>query len=154
MEIDMADEVNTDGGGLDLSMLSGLLSNPEVMSKVSGVLSSLSAPEKKAEEPAAPTTAPSSSEPEGDDLASKLSSVMENKELMSKLPEVMAAMGPLLSGGKGGGGGKGSGGKKQECDKRTALLLALKPYMSSRRCEAIDYFIRINKLGDVIKTIT
>jgi len=68
----------------------------------------------------------------------------------------MAAMGPLLSGGggKGGGGRKGGGGKKQECDKRTALLLALKPYMSPRRCEAIDYFIRINKLGDVIKTIT
>lgn len=151
----MADEVNTDGGGLDLSVLSGLLSNPEVMSKVSSVLSSLSAPEAKAEESAAPTSAPSSAEPEGGDLASTLSSVIENKELMSKLPDIMTAMGPLLSGGKNSGGGKGgTGGKKQGCDKRTALLLALKPYMSPRRCEAIDYFIRINKLGDVIKTIT
>lgn len=147
----MADSENTSGGGLDLSMLSGLLSNPEIMSKVSGVLSSLSTPEAKADE----SSAPASAVPEGGDLASKLSSVMDNKELMSKLPDVMAAMGPLLSGGKGGGGGKsGTGGKKQECDKRTALLLALKPYMSPRRCEAIDYFIRINKLGDVIKSIT
>lgn len=151
----MADSENSSGGGLDLSMLSGLLSNPEVMSKVSGVLSSLSNSTEKAEEPAVQTSAT----PDSDDLATKLSSVMENKELMSKLPDVMAAMGPLLSGvgggGKGGGDGHGKGGgKRSECDKRTALLLALKPYMSPRRCEAIDYFIRINKLGDVIKTIT
>ena len=145
----MADSENNSGGSLDLSMLSGLLSNPEVMSKVRGVLSSISTPEGKEEAPAAQTSAA----PEGDDLSSKLSSVMENKELMSKLPDVMAAMGPLLSGGGKGGKG-GGGGKRSECDKRIALLLALKPYMSPRRCEAIDYIIRLNKLGDVVKTIT
>ena len=145
----MAAGENNSGGGLDLSMLSGLLSNPEVMSKVSGVLSSLSKPDEKEEAAAAQSAAP----PEGEELASKLSSVMENKELMSALPDVIAAMGPLLSGGRGGERG-GAVGKRSECDKRTALLLALKPYMSPRRCEAIDYIIRLNKLGDVIKTIT
>lgn len=147
----MAESENNSGGGLDLSMLSGLLSDPEVMSKVTGVLSSLSTSGGKEETPAAPTSTPTSAPPASDDISSKLLSVMENKEIMSKLPDVMAAMGPLLS---GGGGGKGGGGKKSECDKRTALLLALKPYMSPRRREAIDYIIRLNKLGDVIKTIT
>lgn len=149
----MPDNENASGGGLDISMLSGLLSNPEIMSKVSSVLSSLTATaessppsEKKEDVPVHGSASPLDS-----NIAEKLSSVMENKELMSKLPDIMATLGPMLSPGGGKGGGHS---KKESCDKRTALLLALKPYMSPRRCEAIDYIVRINRLGDVIKNIT
>ena len=31
-------------------------------------------------------------------------------------------------------------------------MCALKPYMSGRRREMIDYLIRINKLGDIFHT--
>ena len=149
----MPDNENLDLGGLDLSMLSGMLSNPEIMSKLSGVISSLTRHDEKAasnehEDAKAASTTP--------DIAEKLSSVLENKELMSALPDVMTALAPMMSSGGGKCEGKGDDGshKKESCDKRTALLLALKPYMSPRRREAIDYIIRINKLGNLIKTIT
>ena len=61
-------------------------------------------------------------------------------ELLGKLPFVMSALGPML-------GGKGEHAPK---DDKTALLLALKPYMSSERCNAIDKLIMIGRLGELM----
>ena len=44
-------------------------------------------------------------------------------------------------------------GEPKANNKRLALLYALKPYLSPRRCEAIDYFARMSKMGDIIKNI-
>ncbi len=60
-------------------------------------------------------------------------------DLLSKLPALMGALGPMLGAG---------GGKK---DEKTALLLALKPYMSPQRCDAIDKLIMLGRLGEVFR---
>jgi hypothetical protein len=38
-------------------------------------------------------------------------------------------------------------------DSRTALLCAMKPYLSRDRQNAIDYIVKIGKLGDILKTL-
>ena len=130
----MADSEN---GGIDLSMLSGILSDSETMSRLSGILGGI----KENVE------ADSESQPAS---AGGIADILENKELMAKLPEVISVIKPIVS----GEGKKEGGDKKPTFDKRTALLVALKPYLSPRRCEAVDYMIRLSKLGDLLKTIT
>jgi hypothetical protein len=62
-------------------------------------------------------------------------------ELLGKLPMLMGALGPML--------GKADGKK----DEKTALLLALKPYLSPERCAAVDYLIRLSRVGDAIRAM-
>ena len=62
-------------------------------------------------------------------------------DLITKLPALMDAIGPLL--------GAGSGKK----DEKTALLLALKPYMSPERCDAIDKLIMFGRISEVMKQL-
>ena len=62
-------------------------------------------------------------------------------ELLAKLPALMGALGPIL----GTGGGKN--------DEKTQLLLALKPYMSPQRCDAIDKLIMLGRIGEVFKQL-
>jgi hypothetical protein len=40
-----------------------------------------------------------------------------------------------------------------EGDSRTALLCAMKPYLSSERRQAIDYIVKLGRLGDILKTL-
>ncbi|MBE6580353.1 MAG: hypothetical protein E7650_01925 [Ruminococcaceae bacterium] len=39
------------------------------------------------------------------------------------------------------------------CAAREHLLLSLKPYLSPTRCEAVDYLVRIARLGDIIHSL-
>ncbi len=125
--------------------LAALLSDKDLLSRLSGVLETL-----KNESQAPPQAAPEEPQNEAVEAvaltppADALNSVLSNPELMAKLPDVMTALTPVL---------KGQGAKKPPPDKRTALLLALRPYLSPGRCEAIDYITRIGKLGDVIKNL-
>ena len=64
-------------------------------------------------------------------------------EMLTKLPALMSAIGPLL-------GGKGAADCK---DDKTALLLALKPYMSPQRCDAIDKLITFGHLGEIMRQL-
>ena len=64
-------------------------------------------------------------------------------ELLGKLPMLMSAIAPLM-------GGKGEGAVK---DSKTALLLALKPYMSPQRCDAIDKLITFAHLSDILRQL-
>ncbi len=83
--------------------------------------------------------------------ANGISDVLSNPDLMAKLPEVMAALRPMLSGGDSHPAKQD--GKGEAAGRRLALLYALKPYLSPRRCEAIDYFARMSKMGDLMKNI-
>lgn len=65
-------------------------------------------------------------------------------DLLGKLPVLMSALGPMMNGKPGGGGIK---------DDKTTLLLALKPYMSPQRCDAIDKLIMFNRLGEIIRQL-
>ncbi len=177
------------GGGADL--FNALLSNPELISKISNLMSVLNkpgtesapAPGGAAQPPAenrsegAGTPDKKSSQPESEpasdsdgenssDISSRLSSLLSNKEFMSKLPDMLSMLKP--SGGssqpeKSTGGAApalalvpGGGGHhhKHDVGRRNALMIALKPYLSPRRREAIEYIIRMDKLGDIFRTLS
>lgn len=155
--------VNNDMG----DALSSILSNPELMAKISAIAGSLSGGEQSTVADAPPP---------GNVAPSGLASALNNPQLLSKLPEVMATLAPILSGGNGGGETQHGEPSEQKNDAsnnddpsvpvasiktdvpcrahRTALLCALKPYMSPRRREAIDYIIKIDRIGDLLHTLT
>ena len=81
---------------------------------------------------------------EGSATPSPLSALAANPDLLSKLPELISVMKPLLG---------GNASTSIETDKRLALLCAMKPYLSPKRCEAIDYITKMSKLGDTLKHI-
>lgn len=63
-------------------------------------------------------------------------------ELLGKLPALLSTLGPVMN-------GKDTGVK----DEKTALLLALKPYMSPQRCDAIDKLIMFGRLGQIMQQL-
>ncbi len=73
-------------------------------------------------------------------------------EMLAKLPQMMSAMAPLLSGmqGKGDGGKDGGGKKDGDAERRKRLLAALKPYLSSQRKDAIDSILKVTEMTDLL----
>ena len=118
--------------------LTSVLGNPEIMEKLSNILGTL--PPKETSETAT------------SDTASAMGNVLSDPALLAKLPEVISVLRPIV-----GDNEKKEDSHKKESppskDKRLALLCALKPYLSPGRCEAIDYFMRISKISDMIKNI-
>ncbi len=164
----MDEAINKDereaGGSPVGGLLDSLLKNPELISKLSGIISGLNNPENSQ----SPDTQamgggdagenPLSSE-KTEELSKKLSSFLENKELMSMLPGLLSVLrspssSDSLPAGIAHGGDHHGHHKRAGWDKKIALLCALKPYMSGRRREMIDYLIRINKLSDIFNNIT
>ena len=43
--------------------------------------------------------------------------------------------------------------RSQTEERRAALLCAMKPYLSRDRQEAIDYILKLSRLGDLLKTL-
>ena len=43
--------------------------------------------------------------------------------------------------------------RSQTDDRRAALLCAMKPYLSHDRQQAIDYILKLSRLGDLLKTL-
>lgn len=136
----------------DLSaMLGSLLRDPSVMAQVQQALSSVkeadSTPQVDAEE-AHGQTESEHTLPPAPTLPPELGALLQNGALMSQLPAMLGMLSsatgkPTQSGGGGSGGGKSG-------DHRTALLLALKPYLSSGRCQMIDSIVNLNRLGDLL----
>lgn len=67
----------------------------------------------------------------------------------SSLLDSINTMAPLLKGLGGVLGGK----RSEACCRRESFLLSLKPYLSPTRCEAVDYLVRIARLGDALRTL-
>ncbi len=114
--------------------------------------------------PSAPTgSAPSS--PMGDILTSLLS----NPEMLAKLPTLLSSVKPILDMlGMGqptqtsapayapspqSTTAMTSADMSKSADSRTALLCAMKPYLSHDRQNAIDYIVKLGRLGDILKTL-
>ena len=105
------------------------------------------------------------------------SSLLSSPELIAKLPTIISTVKPLMEmlsasskqdasvmqaiptiakpddlpavAKSNTHGGNSHGGNAH----RSALLCALKPYLSSDRRRAIDYIIKLDRLGDVLKTL-
>lgn len=114
------------------SAISGILSNPEMMSMISSMAKQLkgdsgadgseatSPPKNQTEEPSAPVSA--------------------------ELSGTLGTLAPLLS--------QSFGKLSREDDERACLLRALKPYLSPNRCEAVENIIKFSKISDVLKNLS
>lgn len=137
-------------------MLNGILSDPEKMKKIGAIVGAMSSmpppplPTEMTEEslPTAASSAPTGSLGGVDGL----SSLLNNPDVLEKLPQILSVMKPLLSFMPPP---KPATPKKepnaQDC--RDNLLLALKPFLSTERKEAVDTIIRISKLGNVFQQL-
>lgn len=107
----------------------------------------------------------------GDPLAG-IGAVLQDPQMMAKLPEVMAMLRPMMGQLTGGASpdhaatatdvpaaakpteerslSHHSGGSGCR-ERRVALLCALRPYLSPRRQEAIDYILRMDKMGKLFR---
>ena len=127
----MAEE-SANGKVPDLSSILGeLLANQELMSKISNITAPDSISEKETHEahPSTPT----------------IDGLLSDPNILSKLPEVISVIKPII------GNSSSSNDHNSPTDKRLGLLIAMKPYLNSRRCEAIDYIAKMSKISDTIK---
>ena len=79
-----------------------------------------------------------------------------SEEELAGLMGSISAMAPLLKGLLSPADGKrerSAPAAEGHCHRREALLLALKPYLSPARCAAVDYFIRLARVGDAIRAL-
>lgn len=91
-------------------------------------------------------------------LTDGLGAVLSDPELLAKLPQVMAMLRPMMeqaappTDAPAAAALSPVAGKKPT-DNRTALLLALKPFLSEDRRNAVDAMLRISALGDVLRRL-
>lgn len=89
---------------------------------------------------ATPTSAPVGSD--------GLFALLSNPEMMERLPQLISLIKPMLGTVTPTQADQKSSVTESERDR---LLLSLKPFLSQKRCEAIDNMLRIGKLGSVLQ---
>lgn len=140
----------------DLSTaLSTLLSDSALMSRISDIVNGSPATAESAVKVPPPDAADAivaSAVPPGNMASSGLGGLLSNPDVMEKLPQVMATIAPMLN-GEDNGGSAVAASSSHSGSHRTALLCALKPYLSPRRRQAIDYIIRLEKIGSLLHAI-
>ena len=95
---------------------------------------------------AVPVSAPTS---EGG--ISPLAGLLSNPALLSALPTVMENLSPLQGNLNRGVGSSPSATRPHTVDRHTALLCAIKPYLSPRRQEAAETVIRLCRVWDALE---
>lgn len=121
-------------------MIGRLMSNPEVM-KIIGSMAGKS--QKTTEE---------SPNDESDVSVSVSENASALTDTSTKLPDVISALSPMLSGIASLKSDKPP--KLSPKDERRACLLrAIKPYVSHGRSEAIDYMIQLSRITELMKNL-
>lgn len=170
---------NTMGASPLSGMLEGLLSNPEMLKRIGSIIGAMSSaqPSTPAPDPsvqvavqdtsAVEETAESSA-PEATPASASginfmggdgLASLLTDPSMLEKLPQIIAVMKPLMasmpppkpSPPSHSSSPPSHSSSPQDC--RDNLLLALKPFLSPERRDAVDSIIRISKLGTVFKQL-
>lgn len=124
--------------------IESLLSNPELLRTLGSLIGNFSKP--KATEEAAPASAAVPS-------ADGLSALLSNPEMMEKLPGMIATLAPVMSGLQSPARTeteKNAPAHANRAGCRDQLLLSLKPFLSQKRCDAIDTMLRIAALSQVL----
>ncbi|MBE6634402.1 MAG: hypothetical protein E7620_08710 [Ruminococcaceae bacterium] len=130
----------------DLSaMLSSLLSNPELMGRIKSAVeaSQTNTAQSEAVSVAAPNTSSATT-------ANPLNAVLSSPELMAKLPQILATVKPLMETATSP---QKEPHKLTEAEKRYALLMALKPFLSPERCRTLDAILQISQLGSAARQL-
>ena len=121
---------------------------PNLMQMLGNLLGSMNTPSEATSAPAteSQTTLP----------ADGLSSILSNPAVLAKLPEVMAMLKPITEAAAQtapvSANSTPTAATPVSTD-RDRLLLSLKPFLSSQRCEAIDTMLRIAKLGALFQQL-
>ena len=143
-------------------LFSSLLSDPSALSGLAGIISKMKPP---------PDT--SAGNGSSDDLSGMLSAALSNPELLSMLPKLIStlsassantsaepqraseAQGSMRQSGVSPLGALPANpafpAPARATDRRSALLLALKPYMSHDKAEMIDTIVKIIEILSLIK---
>ena len=137
------------------SSLGNLLKDPALLKSLGSILGSTAS--------SAESTASTDHQSPTDGLANALS----DPNLMAKLPQVMALLQPMLRNNTKPADDivpslqdsstealptlLSSSQRPASDHCRDDLLLALKPFLSPGRCEAVDTILRLSKLGSVLK---
>ena len=141
-------------------LLSGLLGNPALMGKIKEIVGSAQPIQQNTESNTVATSAqpqttttpqatPQGAFPSADGLAN----ILSDPSLIEKLPTLLAVMKPLLataSSPQSTPHTPSPADPKNMPLCRDNLLLALKPFLSPERCQAIDSMLRIAKLGEIL----
>lgn len=73
-------------------------------------------------------------------------------EMMAKLPQMMSALAPLVGSAKKADSDKKEEGRTNSADseKRKKLLMALRPYLSENRRDAVDGILKMTEMTDLL----
>ena len=94
-------------------------------------------------EQTAPVSAPAAGNP--------LGGLLSNPEILTALPQLMGALGPLMkNSGASHGGAPGSPARKPPPARHPALLRALKPYLSPERRQAAETALELLNIWEAL----
>ena len=82
---------------------------------------------------------------------SPLGMLLQNPAILSALPTLMENLSPLLAGLGRGVGSSPHATRPHSIDRHTALLCALKPYLSAHRRDTAETIIRLCKVWDALE---
>lgn len=130
--------------------MGGLSANPQLLQLLGGLLGSASAAQEKGNVPGDAPQAPN---------ADGLSALLSNPAVLEKLPQMMSVLGPMVQNAMQNATAPTSAQASPPLPptppspsaNRDQLLLSLKPFLSPRRCEAVDTMLRIAKLGTLFQ---
>ena len=101
----------------------------------------------------------------GDGVGSLLSALIASPDIISKIPSLISTLKPIIeSFTRPSAPAEATAPvaalqnekpqqKSAGADSRTALLCAMKPYLSEERRRAVDYIIKLSRLGEILKTL-
>lgn len=147
----MSESAEESRGTADLSTLvSGLLSNPEAISKMGEIISKLGSGASENNPPPNADNLKNDEEnktqtdentPPKED-SSPTFQKSDSNDVLLKLPQMLSKLSSVKP--------QDSIATKQQI----ALLLAIRPYLSEHRRELIDTFVKMNHLGAIFKNLT
>ncbi len=155
-------QTNTSEVSSASGVLEGLLSNPDLLRRIGGILNTVSAPAPSATgegTPAEASVQPASAGAAGQTSAQEsatwngdgLASLLSNPAMLEQLPKMISVIKPLLASVPPPKPAPTANSSPQA--NRDNLLLALKPFLSSERREAVDSIIRLSRLGNVFQQL-
>lgn len=102
-----------------------------------------------------PTPPPAAGNPPTDTppppAGNPLGLLLQNPALLSALPSLMENLSPLLGSLGSGAGSAPNATRPHSIDRHTALLCALKPYLSPHRRETAETVLRLCKVWDALE---